>query len=108
MSGKASMREAMPVTAAWIDKMREVFGTEPVDSAIRRGMRGQQGFHAMEGGHEVGTPVCRGVRIGRDVDGNRVNLDQRDAVPGEYESRSGQVAWQAALDQQAIDNEKRG
>jgi hypothetical protein len=96
MSGKARMREAMPVTAAWIDKMREVFGTEAVDNAIRRGMRGQQGFHAMEGGHEVGTPVYRSVRIGRHV------------VAVEYESRSGQVAWQAALDQQAIENEKRG
>lgn len=98
MSKKASMREAMPVTAAWIDKMREVFGPEAVDSAIRRGMRGQQGFHAVENGHAVGTPVYRGVRIGRDAQGNRVNLDAREAGPGEYGQRSGQAAWQAALD----------
>ena len=70
------------------------FGAKEVDAAIRRGMRGGQGFHATENGHEVGTPVYRGVPLER--------------TPGPYVGRMGEVAWQAALDQQTIDNEKRG
>ena len=89
-----NMREQMPQVAAIIDAFREAFGAEVVDAAIRRGMRGEQGFHAIENGHEVGTPVYRGVPL--------------DRTPGQYERRMGEVAWQAALDQQAIDNEKRG
>ena len=89
-----NMREQMPQVAAIIDAFREAFGAEVVDAAIRRGMRGEQGFHATENGHEVGTPVYRGVPL--------------DRTPGQYERRTGEVAWQAALDQQAIDNEKRG
>lgn len=94
MSKKVSMREQMPQVAAIIDAFREAFGAEVVDAAIRRGMRGGQGFHATENGHEVGTPVYRGVPL--------------DRTPGGYVGRMGEVAWQAALDQQAIDNEKRG
>ncbi len=89
-----NMREQMPQVAAIIDAFREAFGAEVVDAAIRRGVRGGQGFHAIENGHEVGTPVYRGVPL--------------DRTPGPYERRTGEVAWQAALDQQAIDNEKRG
>lgn len=91
---KSNMREEMPQVAAIIDAFREAFGVEVVDAAIRRGMRGGQGFRATENGHEVGTPVYRGVPL--------------DWPPGQYERRTGEVAWQAALDQQAIDNEKRG
>lgn len=91
---KSNMREQMPQVAAIIDAFREAFGVEVVDNAIRRGMRGGQGFHATENGHEVGTPVYRGVSL--------------DRTPGQYERRMGEVAWQAALDQQAIENEKRG
>lgn len=94
MNMKVSMREKMPQVAAIIDAFREAFGAEVVDAAIRRGMRGGQGFHATENGHEVGTPVYRGVPL--------------DRTPGRYVGRMGEVAWQAALDQQAIDNEKRG
>lgn len=94
MNKKVSMREQMPQVAAIIDAFREAFGVEVVDAAIRRGMRGGQGFHATENGHEVGTPVYRGVPLER--------------TPGQYERRTGEVAWQAALDQHAIDNEKRG
>lgn len=89
-----NMREQMPQVAAIVDAFREAFGADVVDAAIRRGMRGEQGFHATENGHEVGTPVYRGVPL--------------DRTPGQYERRTGEVAWQAALDQQAIDNEKRG
>ena len=92
MNKKVSMREQMPQVAAIIDAFREAFGAEVVDAAIRRGMRGGQGFHATENGHEVGTPVYRGVLP--------------DRALGAYVGRQGEVAWQAALDQQALDNEK--
>ena len=87
-----NMREQMPQVAAIIDAFREAFGAEVVDAAIRRGIRGGQGFHAAENGHEVGTPVYRGVLP--------------DRMLGAYVGRQGEVAWQAALDQQVLDNEK--
>ena len=87
-----NMREQMPQVAAIIDAFREAFGAEVVDAAIRRGMRGGQGFHATENGHEVGTPIIRGAPL--------------DKTIGAYVGRQGEVAWQAALDQQALDNEK--
>lgn len=103
-----NMREQMPTVAAWIDGLRDAFGKDYIDRQIRRGLKGEGVFHAVERGHEIGRPPVRGVRIGKDGRGNRVNLDGCGAAPGEYESRSGQVAWQAALEQQAIENEKRG
>ncbi len=87
-----NMREQMPQVAAIIDAFRQAFGAKEVDAAIRRGMRGGQGFHATENGHEVGTPVYRGVPL--------------DRTPARYEARMGEVAWQQALDEQTVDNEK--
>ena len=92
MNKRVGMREQMPQVAAIIDAFREAFGAEVVDAAIRRGIRGGQGFHAAENGHEVGTPVYRGVLP--------------DRMLGAYVGRQGEVAWQAALDQQVLDNEK--
>ncbi len=52
------MREAMPTTAAWVDELRRVFGADQVDPSIRAGMGGVPGkFHAIENGHEIGTPT---------------------------------------------------
>lgn len=52
------MREAMPNTAAFVDELRRVFGADQVDPSIRAGMRGVPGkFHAVEGEHEIGTPI---------------------------------------------------
>lgn len=54
------MREAMPATAAFVDELRRVFGADQVDLSIRAGMRGAPGrFHAVEAGHEIGTPIER-------------------------------------------------
>ena len=54
---KPNMRELMPQTAAFIDELREVFGADSIDPSIRRGMAGVPGvFHAVENGHEIGTP----------------------------------------------------
>ncbi len=54
---KGSMREQMPQTAAFIDALREAFGADQIDPSIRLGVAGAPGkFHAVEGGHELGTP----------------------------------------------------
>ena len=50
-----SLREAMPETAAWIDMLRDVFGTEMIHDAIRRGVAGEPTFYATERGQELGT-----------------------------------------------------
>lgn len=52
-----SMREAMPTVTAFIDEMRAVFGADSINASIRRGLAGEpQQFHAVENGHELGTP----------------------------------------------------
>ncbi len=51
-----SLRDEMPATAAAIDQLREVFGTELVNDAIRRSVRGEAfGLYAEEGGKTFGT-----------------------------------------------------
>lgn len=52
-----SMREQMPQTAAFIDSLREAFGADMINEQIRRGLAGEPTFHAIEAGHELGTPV---------------------------------------------------
>lgn len=46
----------MPGTAALIDYLRDVFGTEMINAAIRAGMDGQPTFWAHENGQSIGTP----------------------------------------------------
>lgn len=48
----------MPEIAVWIDELREVFGREEVDVAIRAGIDGEPRFWACEGGIEVGTKAA--------------------------------------------------
>lgn len=52
---RKSLREAMPTTAAFIDAMRDTFGADMINAAIRAGLDGQPTFWARENGHEVGT-----------------------------------------------------
>lgn len=52
------LRVAMPATAAFIDAMREAFGADMINAAIRAGLDGQPTFWASENGQEVGTR-CR-------------------------------------------------
>jgi hypothetical protein len=58
---KQNLRTEMPITAAWIDSLRAAFGTEYIDSIIRRGMKGEPVFSAAENGHTIGTPVPPGT-----------------------------------------------
>lgn len=56
MSG--AMRDKMPACAAFIDSLREVFGREEIDDAIRRGLHPtcppHLRFFATENGHAIG------------------------------------------------------
>lgn len=68
----------MPVTTAFIDQMREAFGVEIIDAAIRGGLRGDGSFFARENGHEVGS---RPVEVpGRSVNG----FDLAKPLPEKY------------------------
>ena len=49
------LREAMPATSAFIDNLREAFGADMINAAIRAGLDGQPTFWARENGREVGT-----------------------------------------------------
>jgi hypothetical protein len=63
MVAKGSLREQMPVTAAWIDEMRAAFGKESIDGQLRKAMKGEPVFFAQENGHTVGTPSPARVRV---------------------------------------------
>lgn len=52
-----NLRDEMPLTAAFIDAMRETFGVDEINDQIRKGMHGRPTFWASENGHEVGTPI---------------------------------------------------
>lgn len=63
-----SMREKMPISAAFIDGLRRVFGEENINQVIRRGMRGEPGvFFFSENGHTVGTPSANVEQQGDDL-----------------------------------------
>ncbi len=49
------LRKTMPETAAWIDTLRDTFGSESIEDAIRRGIAGEPTFYAIEQGREIGT-----------------------------------------------------
>ena len=49
------LRQTMPTIAGWIDELRDAFGAEAINPAIRAGIDGQPTFYASENGHEVGT-----------------------------------------------------
>lgn len=45
----------MPVTAGFIDQMREAFGVEQINGAIKGGLAGEGSFYAKENGIEIGS-----------------------------------------------------
>ncbi|MBZ0105426.1 MAG: hypothetical protein K8H84_07315 [Sulfuricella denitrificans] len=49
-----NLRAQMPITAAWIDSLREAFGADQVDPSIKSGMKGSSAFYASENGIELG------------------------------------------------------
>lgn len=74
---KGSMREQMPVVAAWIDEMRKAFGAAHIDGVIKKGMRGEPVFYASENGYTVGTPIPLGA-AGPDLDSPAARAEEND------------------------------
>lgn len=56
---KKSLREEMPNTAAFIDRLRAAFGAELINEQIKKGINGEPTFYARENGHEIGTSIPR-------------------------------------------------
>ena len=56
MQNTKPLRQTMPTVAAWIDTLRDAFGPEMINAAIRSGLDGQPTFHAKENGQSIGTP----------------------------------------------------
>jgi hypothetical protein len=50
-----SLRSDMPLVTEFIDAVREAFGRQSVDAAIRAGLDGQPSFWASENGLEIGA-----------------------------------------------------
>jgi hypothetical protein len=63
-----NLRDQMPITAAFIDAMREAFGADVINAQIRAGLRGEPGFWARENGYEVGVKLPAGVSFEHDGD----------------------------------------
>ena len=54
---KENLRDKMPLTADFVDRLREVFGKEYINDIIRRSLKGEPVFYAEENGIEIGTPM---------------------------------------------------
>ena len=78
MSRKKPMREAMPTVAAWIDELREAFGADGINSAIRNGAAGGTHFYAEEGGQTIG---CEAMPGGHSVSAIDMVLAKPDDLP---------------------------
>lgn len=57
MTEKINLRIEMPVTTAWIDQMRELYGKDSIVPSIKQGMAGGTDFYACENGYEIGRRV---------------------------------------------------
>lgn len=68
------LRQTMPTVAAWIDELREAFGTEQINLQIKDGIAGHPTFYACENGQEVGTKLP-------DVSADSVKLSETQVGP---------------------------
>jgi hypothetical protein len=57
------LRQTMPTTAAWVDELREAFGADAINPAIRNGVAGGAAFYATEGGHTIGSESMPGRHV---------------------------------------------
>lgn len=57
------LRQTMPTVAAWIDELREAFGADGVNAAIRNGVAGGTHFYAEEGGQAIGCEASLGSHV---------------------------------------------
>lgn len=63
-SQRDATRNAMPMTAAFVDRKRGEWGARHVNDCIRQANEGKPGFfYAIEGGRVLGTPFPAGHAI---------------------------------------------
>ena len=53
----------MPVTAAFIDQLRDAFGADAINRQIKAGINGVETFFAAENGVEIGSRPAPGISI---------------------------------------------
>lgn len=53
----------MPTVTAWVDELREAFGAESINPAIRNGVAGGSHFYAEENGHTIGCEAMPGSHV---------------------------------------------
>jgi len=68
VKSKKNLRDDMPMTAAFIDNLREAFGVEMINDSIKGGMAGDGSFYAKENGLEIGSRP-------RDIPGAAINAN---------------------------------
>lgn len=61
--GKKPLRQTMPTVAAWVDELREAFGADSINAAIRNGVAGGAAFYATEGGQTIGCEALPGRHV---------------------------------------------
>ena len=77
MQKPSNLRADMPTVAGWIDQLREAFGAETINAAIRAGLDGQPTFYAEENGRAVGAKSQgKGVTLAETVIGPLVATAQ--------------------------------
>lgn len=57
------LRQTMPTVAAWVDELREAFGADGINAAIRNGVAGGAAFYATENGHSIGCESMLGGHV---------------------------------------------
>jgi hypothetical protein len=63
VKSKTSLRDDMPTTAGFVDRMREAFGVEMINAAIKGGLSGDGSFYANENGFEIGSRPAGGQAV---------------------------------------------
>lgn len=63
MTQSKPMRQTMPTVAAWVDQLREAFGADTINAAIRNGVAGGAQFYAVEGGQVIGCDSVPGRHV---------------------------------------------
>jgi diadenosine tetraphosphate (Ap4A) HIT family hydrolase len=57
------LRQTMPTVAAWAHELRDAFGADGINAAIRNGVAGGAAFYATEGGHTIGRESMPGRHV---------------------------------------------
>ena len=60
---KKPLRQTMHTVSAWVDELREAFGADSINAAIRNGAAGGSHFYAEESGQTIGSQEIPGRHV---------------------------------------------